>query len=96
MVRKRDCSEASEAGVVVAGVERAHVEFILNEAELHLARMEPSATRRRLELAVEMFWSTVDSWGARPPTGEQLNLIRDHVAEVLHLARSSDPLRRSA
>jgi hypothetical protein len=62
---------------------------IVNEAEQHLARMEPSLTKRRLERAVEMYWSTVDSRGTRIPTGEQLNLVRDHVTEVLKLARQA-------
>jgi|HubBroStandDraft_5_1064220.scaffolds.fasta_scaffold1669607_1 hypothetical protein len=75
------------------------VAFILNEAELHLARSEPSVTTQRLELAVEMFWRTVDSWETRPPAAEQLNRLRDHVAETLKLSKSTlanEILRRSA
>lgn len=81
--------------VIVLGAEKRDVAFILNEAELHLSRTEPSVTTRRLELAVEMFWRTVDSWERRPPAGQQLNRLRDHVAETLKLSRS-ERLRRSA
>jgi hypothetical protein len=88
MSRKHNGSEPSRVKLITEmQVEPAHVAFILNEAELHLARMEPSVTRRRLQAAIDIFWSTVDGWTVRPPTGEQLNLIRDHVAEVLELAK---------
>jgi hypothetical protein len=65
--------------------------------------MEASPTTQRLKVALEIFGQTVEAWNTRPPTSEQLDLIREHVAEVLLLAKRSTPtmkptlrLRRSA
>lgn len=99
MAKEPKYSYSRVPGIAVAGAERPDVAFILDEAEVHLARSEPSVTTRRLELAVEMFWRTVDSWETRPPAGEQLNRLRDHVAEALKLAKrnmANERLRRSA
>jgi hypothetical protein len=61
--------------------------------------MGPSPTTTRLKVALEIFRQDVDSWNTRPPTPEQLDLLREHVEEVLQLARSNSPtlkLRTSA
>jgi hypothetical protein len=77
--------------IVTARDEKQRIEFALNQAESHLARMESSATTRRLKLALEVFRRTVASWNTRTPTSEQLDLIREHVAEILQLVKSDAP-----
>jgi len=89
----------SETRIATPADERKRIEFALNQAESHVARMEPSPTTTRLKVALEIFRRSVDSWNTRPPTAEQLDLLREHVEEVLQLARSSSPtikLRSSA
>jgi hypothetical protein len=83
--------------------EKVRLERALEEARRHLAYMEATPTTQRLKLALDILGQTVDAWGTRPPTREQLDLVRDHVAEVLVLAKRSTPtlrptrrLRRSA
>jgi hypothetical protein len=85
---------ASEARIAAASDETARVQFALNQAESHLARMAPSPTKRRLAGSLEVFHRVVDSWSVSPPTHEQLDRIREHVAEVLQLVKSEAPTRR--
>jgi transposase InsO family protein len=89
----------SETRIVTERDEKVRIEFALNQAESHLARMQSSPATRRLKLALEVFRRTVTSWSIRTPTREELDLIREHVHEVLELVKSDLPtvkLPRSA
>jgi hypothetical protein len=99
MASKDEGPAPSEARIVTARDEKVHIEFALNQAESHVARMPPSPTTRRLKLSLEVFRRTVDSWSTRAPTREQVDLIREHIVEVLQLIKSDVPttkLPRSA
>lgn len=85
--------------IVTEAEERARIKLSLQEARGQLARLSPTSTTRRLELALELFHRSVEAWDEQPPTRAQLDLMRDHIAEALLLARRSMPtvkLRRSA
>jgi hypothetical protein len=85
--------------IVTEADERARIKLSLQEARGQLARISPTPTTRRLELALELFRSTVETWDEQPPTDEELDLIRDHIAEAQMVARRNMPtvkLRRSA
>jgi hypothetical protein len=89
-----DDHPVSEQRIVSARDQRGHIEFALNQVGLYLARMDPSPTTRRLELALEGFRLTVDSWSTRNPTDEQLDHIREQVDQVLRLVVSVSPTVR--
>lgn len=63
-------------------------------AQACLARMDPSPTTTRLTLAIDMLKRTMASWSTTPPTPEQRWLFREHMDEVIELARSSAPTVR--
>ena len=89
----------SETRIVSESEEKTRIKLSLQEARGQLARLSPTATTRRLELALELFRRTIEAWDKQPPTNEHLDLIRDHIAEALQLARRNMPtvkLRRSA
>ncbi len=99
MALKREHPASSEARLIVDGDEQARIAFSLNQAESHVTRMPPSPTQRRLAAALEFFRRTVENWKDRAPEDEELELLREHLAEVLHLAKTSSPtvkLRRPA
>lgn len=76
---------------ITSSGDRAAIESALSQAEACVARMQPSPGTRRLTLALEIFRHAVDSWSACPPTEEELELLREHVDEVLDLAQGSVP-----
>jgi len=89
----------SETRIATALGDKARVEFALNQAESHVARMGPSPTRRRLGLALEVVRRTVDSWSTRAPTEDQLRLLLQHVLDLRDQTRDEVPtvrFRRSA
>jgi hypothetical protein len=99
MVPTREHPASSEARLIVDGDEQARIAFSLNQAESHVTRMPPSPTKRRLTAALEFFRHTVENWKVCAPEDEELELLREHVAEVLHLATTSSPtvkMRRPA
>jgi hypothetical protein len=100
MARENEHPTTSEPRIVASSKEeRESIEFALSQAESHTVRMPPSPTTGRLKVALQVLRRVVDSWDARPPTDEQLTVLREQVAETLRLARTNSPtvrLRRSA
>lgn len=74
----------------------AWFESSLTHAQACVARMEPSSTTTRLTVALDMLRRTMASWSETPPTDEQRWLFREHLTEVLDLARGSAPTVRPA
>jgi hypothetical protein len=101
MALEDEPADPSETRIITGAEERRPLERALEEARLHLVHMEATPTTQRLKLALDILRQTVEAWSTRAPTREQLDLVRDHVAEVLVLAKRSAPtlrprLRRSA
>jgi hypothetical protein len=69
------------------GEAKTSLKLSLAQAEAYIARMGPSAATRLLKLTVESQARTVDSWSARPPTDDQLQLTRKRIAQVLAMAK---------
>ncbi|MGH7437842.1 MAG: hypothetical protein ACRENE_19360 [Polyangiaceae bacterium] len=80
--------------LATANQELAWFETSLAQAQACVARMEPSPTTTRLGLALEVLKGTMASWSETPPTEEQRWLFREHLTEVLDLARGSAPTVR--
>jgi hypothetical protein len=77
------------------GVEaQERIKLELHAAGAALDRQEPSATTRRLRLAMEVFMRDAEGWDRQPPSREQLSLIWEHVGEVWELIRQAGPAMR--
>ena len=80
----------SEAQIVAPiGDVTTSIKLSLAQAAAHVARMDPSATTQLLKLTIESHARTVDSWSARPPTDDRLQLLRKQVEQVLHMAKTT-------
>ena len=82
--------------LVTAAQEVAWFETSLAQAQACVARMDPSPTTTRLQVALEVLKDTMTSWDETPPTEEQRWLFREHLSEVLDVARGSAPTVRPA
>ena len=80
---------AAEPSVDLAAADAASVEASLREAEWSVARMEPSATERRLKRMLAVFRRMVDSWSRSPPSGRQVAFVSRLIQEALHDAEQS-------
>jgi hypothetical protein len=84
---------------ITVAEDRTQIERAFEEATKQVARMGPSATTRTLKVALAVFKHDIEQWSTDPPTQDQIALMREHLAEVLLLARSNArtvKLRRSA
>jgi|HubBroStandDraft_2_1064218.scaffolds.fasta_scaffold1241505_1 hypothetical protein len=80
---------ATTVGETMTGLQAS-----LAEAEAHAERMEPSASTRLLRRTLESHSRTIDAWTARPPTDDQLRLMRERVEQVVHQAKTTSPTVR--
>jgi hypothetical protein len=90
MIRTGADATPSETPIVAPiGDVTTSIKLSLAQAAAHVARMDPSATTQLLKLTIESHARTVDSWSARPPTDDQVRLLRKRAEQVLHMARSA-------
>ncbi len=82
--------------LVTADQELVWFETSMSQAQACVARMDPSPTTTRLAVALEVLRGTMASWAESPPTEEQRWLFREHLTEVLDLARGNAPTVRPA
>ena len=93
---KRRDEHPSGTRLVTAAQEVAWFESSLAKAQACVARMEASPTTTRLAVALEVLKDTMASWSETPPTEEQRWVFREHLTEVLDVARGSAPTVRPA
>jgi len=95
MIRRGESPTSSETRIVAAvGDVTAGIKLSLAHAEAQVARMDPSPAARLLTLTIEAYRRTVDSWSARPPTDDQIQLMHERVGELLRLAKTTSPTVR--
>jgi hypothetical protein len=90
----------SETRLVAAPADDwARIDQALNQAEAHVARMQPAPATEHLKGVLASCHRTMEGWSAAPPTYEQLHALRERVEHVLQLARTTSPtvrIRRQA
>jgi hypothetical protein len=72
----------------------ARIELALAHAESHVARMQCSPATQHLKNVLESCRRTLAGWGASPPTGDELDALRDRVMQTLQVARTTSPTLR--
>jgi hypothetical protein len=84
----------SETRVAVASGEEQPLEVALSQAEAHVGRMTPSPATEHLKASLETFRRTLESWDGAPPSAADLRSLRERVAAVLQLAKTTAPTVR--
>ncbi len=84
----------SETRIAIASGEEQPLEVALNQAEAHVARMTPSPATEHLKASLETFRRTLESWDGVPPSAAALRSLRERVAAVLQLAKTTAPTVR--
>ncbi len=84
----------SETRIAVATSEERDIELALNLAETHVARMTPSPSTEHLRASLAKFRRAVDAWKEAPPNAADVVRLRDQVASVLQLAKTTSPTVR--
>ncbi len=85
---------ASETRIAVAAGEEEYIDLALGQAEAHVARMAPSPATDHLRASLDRFRRTVESWKGVPPSTAEVRRVREQVAAVLQLAKTTSPTVR--
>jgi hypothetical protein len=95
MASEDDYPTVSETRLItLPSAERSRIETALSEAESHVARMPPSHTTLRLQVALDRVRRSLDLWAASPPSQEHVRELRERVEETLRLAKTRSPTVR--
>ena len=84
----------SETRIAVAGGDTQSIEIALEQAGTHVARMAPSLSTERLAAQLDRLRQIVHAWRESAPSQDELRTVREQVASMLQLAKTTSPTVR--